>query len=57
MKCAECKVIADCKHTFGIYWAYKSNMGTGCKYPIKGWSHKAPPPPMRPREVRQEKFV
>lgn len=57
MKCAECKAMADCKHAFGIYWAYKSNMGTGCKYPFKGWSHKAPLPPMRPREVRQEKFV
>lgn len=52
-KCAECKTIKDCKHAFGIYWAYRSHMGQGCdlQFAYKR-ERRALPPPTRKLEQR-----
>ena len=34
MKCANCKSIDACKHTFGKFYHVKSNGGDGCEFPL-----------------------
>ena len=51
--CKDCKTKADCKHAFGMYWAYKSNMGQGCDHPFA----YNPPPKRTPLPLPTRKLI